>query len=162
VHRPLTTSAQAPRPTSRAFFFLAEIAVQLAAGHFFGPVGQLRIARQAKKLPPPPVNGKGNYGGPKVRDRLCQLIRQHQLDANLVKSYAVDFCGTNTLREASREQVEGLVSADARLLSASSRLYYIGIPRLGSINLRNAVYILERVRLQVFHGLDQGSDNPAQ
>jgi hypothetical protein len=22
----------------------------------------------------------GNYGGPKVRDRLCQLIRQHQLD----------------------------------------------------------------------------------
>ena len=52
----------------------------------------------------------GNYGGPKVRDRLCQLIRQHQLDANLVKSYAVDFCGTKTLREASREQVEGFVA----------------------------------------------------
>jgi hypothetical protein len=51
----------------------------------------------------------GNYGGPKVRDRLCQLIRQHQLDANLVKSYAVDFCGTKTLREASREQVEAFV-----------------------------------------------------
>jgi len=46
---------------------------------------------------PMPVNGKnGNYGGPKVRDRLCQLIRQHHLDANLVKSYAVDFCGTKT------------------------------------------------------------------
>ena len=29
-----------------------------------------------------------------MRDRLCQLIRQHQLDANLVRSYAVDFCGT--------------------------------------------------------------------
>jgi hypothetical protein len=41
---------------------------------------------------------------------LCQLIRQHQLDANLVKSYAVDFCGTKTLREASREQVEGFVA----------------------------------------------------
>jgi hypothetical protein len=67
--------------------------------------------RQSKKLPPQPVNGKnGNYGGPKVRDRLCQLIRQHQLDANLVKSYAVDFCGTKTLREASREQVEGFVA----------------------------------------------------
>jgi hypothetical protein len=65
----------------------------------------------SKKLPPQPVNGKnGNYGGPKVRDRLCQLIRQHQLDANLVKSYAVDFCGTKTLREASREQVEGFVA----------------------------------------------------
>jgi hypothetical protein len=65
-------------------------------------------SREAKKLPSQPVNG--NYGGPKVRDRLCQLIRQHQLDANLVKSYAVDFCGTKTLREASREQVEGFVS----------------------------------------------------
>ena len=64
-----------------------------------------------KKLPPQPVNGKnGNYGGPKVRDRLCQLIRQHQLDANLVKSYAVDFCGTKSLREATREQVEGFVA----------------------------------------------------
>jgi hypothetical protein len=63
------------------------------------------------KLPPQPVNGKnGNYGRPKVRDRLCQLIRQHQLDANLVKSYAVDFCGTKTLREASREQVEAFVA----------------------------------------------------
>jgi hypothetical protein len=62
--------------------------------------------REAKRLPPQPLNGKnGNYGGPKVRDRLCQLIRQHQLDANLVKSNAVDFCGTKTLREASREQL---------------------------------------------------------
>ena len=68
-------------------------------------------SREAKKLPPQPDNGKnGNYGGPRVRDRLCQLIRQHQLDANLVKSYAVDFCGTKTLREASREQVEGFVA----------------------------------------------------
>jgi hypothetical protein len=63
-------------------------------------------ARKPTKVPP--VNG--NYGGPKVRDRLCQLIRQHQLDANLVKAYAVDFCGTKTLREASREQVEGFVT----------------------------------------------------
>jgi len=64
--------------------------------------------RESKKLPPQPVNG--NYGGPKVRDRLCQLIREHQLDANLVKSYAVDFCGAKTLREATREQVEAFVS----------------------------------------------------
>ena len=67
--------------------------------------------RESKKLPPQPVNGKnGNYGGPKVRDRLCQLIRQHQLNANLVKSYAIDFCGTKSLREATREQVEAFVS----------------------------------------------------
>jgi hypothetical protein len=63
---------------------------------------------QSKKLPAQPANG--DYGGPKVRDRLCQLIRQHQLDPNLVKAYAVDFCGTKTLREASREQVEGFVA----------------------------------------------------
>ena len=77
-------------------------------GSFAGPVSS---SRESKKLPPQPVNGNnGNYSGPKVRDRLCQLIRQHQLDANLVKSYAVDFCGTKTLREASREQVEGFVA----------------------------------------------------
>src|SRR3989440_1550787 len=64
--------------------------------------------RRARKLPPQPANG--NYGGPKVRDRLCQIIRQHQLDPNLVKSYAVNFCGAKTLREANREQVENFVA----------------------------------------------------
>jgi len=64
-------------------------------------------SRESKKVPPQPVNGNG---GPKVRDRLCQLIRQHQLDANLVKSYAVDFCGTQELRDATREQVENFVT----------------------------------------------------
>jgi hypothetical protein len=63
--------------------------------------------REPNKLPPQPANA--NYGGPKVRDRLCQIIRQHQLDPNLVKSYATDFCGVKTLREAKREQVEAFV-----------------------------------------------------
>ena len=74
-------------------------------GSFAEPVSS---SRESKKLPSQPANG--NYGGSKVRDRLCQLIRQHQLDAHLVKSYAVDFCGTKTLREATREQVEGFVA----------------------------------------------------
>ncbi len=56
------------------------------------------------------TNGKANANGIRVRDRLCQLIRQHKLDAELVKSYAVDFCGTKTLREASREHVENFVA----------------------------------------------------
>ncbi|MGA2200394.1 MAG: hypothetical protein ABSG40_00405 [Terriglobales bacterium] len=68
-----------------------------------------------EKLPPQSAhgngNGNGNGTGPKVRDRLCQLIRQHQLDPELVKAYAVDFCGTKTLREASREQVENFVQS---------------------------------------------------
>jgi len=62
-----------------------------------------------EKLPPHNANGNGNGAGPKVRDRLCQIIRQHKLDAELVKAYAVDFCGTKTLREATREQVENFV-----------------------------------------------------
>jgi hypothetical protein len=65
------------------------------------------IPNTGEKLPPQPANG--NYGGPKVRDRLCQIIRQHKLDAELVKAYAVDFCGTKTLRDATREQVENFV-----------------------------------------------------
>jgi len=69
--------------------------------------------RPVRKLPPESSNGNnghaGNGNGTRVRDRLCQLIRQHKLDAELVKSYAVDFCGTKTLREASREQVEAFV-----------------------------------------------------
>jgi hypothetical protein len=73
-------------------------------GSFAEPAG---TARESKKLPPQPANG--NYGAPKVRDRLCQIIRQHKLDPELVKAYAVDFCGTNTLREATREQVEKFV-----------------------------------------------------
>jgi hypothetical protein len=65
-------------------------------------------ARVSEKLPPKSANGNG-YGGPKVRDRLCQIIRQHQLDATLVKSYATDFCAVKSLREATREQVENFV-----------------------------------------------------
>jgi hypothetical protein len=66
-------------------------------------------ASLGEKLPPQNTNGNGNGTGPKVRDRLCQIIRKHQLDAELVKAYAVDYCGTKTLREATREQVENFV-----------------------------------------------------
>ena len=68
----------------------------------------------SEKLPPKSANGNG-YGGPKVRDRLCQIIRQHQLDASLVKAYATDFCGVKSLREATREQVENFVVSPGRL-----------------------------------------------
>jgi hypothetical protein len=69
---------------------------------------QSESAPESKKLPQP-ANGNGQ-GSRTVRDRLCQIIRQHQLDATLVKSYATDFCGVNTLRDATREQVENFVS----------------------------------------------------
>jgi len=68
-----------------------------------------QFSRESKKLPPQPANGNGS-GSPKVRDRLCQLIRQHQLDPTLVKSYATDFCGVKALRDATRQQVENFVT----------------------------------------------------
>jgi hypothetical protein len=68
------------------------------------------VANGIEKAPPPQnVNGNRNGTGAKVRDRLCQIIRQHQLDPELVKAYATDFCGVKTLREATRAQVENFV-----------------------------------------------------
>ena len=57
----------------------------------------------------PHQNGSSN-GQPKLRDRLCVLIRRHNLDPTLVKAYAADFCGTSTLREANRELVQSFIS----------------------------------------------------
>ncbi len=54
-------------------------------------------------------NGSNN-GQPRLRDRLSLLIRQHQLDPTLVKRYAAEFCGTEALRNASRELVEDFIN----------------------------------------------------
>src|ERR1700694_1006594 len=70
------------------------------------------------KAPEPPdqaktsANGNNGYhnGQPRLRDRLCLLSRQYQLDAGLVKAYAADYCGTATLRDASRDQVETFIN----------------------------------------------------
>ncbi len=70
-------------------------------------------ATPARATEKAPAGAGGNFSGngqPRLRDRLCQLIRQHQLDPTLVKRYAADFCGTETLREASRDLVEGFVN----------------------------------------------------
>jgi hypothetical protein len=56
-----------------------------------------------------PSNGSGN-GQPRLRDQLCLLIRQYNLDPNLVKAYAADFCGTEALSGASRELVESFIA----------------------------------------------------
>jgi len=70
---------------------------------------------------PEPVQGRGkqsnphtsngsNNGQPRLRDRLCLLIRQYNLDPTLVKAYAADFCGTQSLKETSRDLVESFIS----------------------------------------------------
>ena len=52
----------------------------------------------------------GSNGNPsRLRDQLCLLIRQHGLDPTLVKAYAADFCGTQSLKEASRVLVESFI-----------------------------------------------------
>jgi hypothetical protein len=58
------------------------------------------------------TNGNDGHqnGQPRLRDRLCLLIRQHTLDASLVNAYAADYCGTATLREASRDLVEAFIN----------------------------------------------------
>ena len=63
----------------------------------------------------PPSNGHAGANGssnaqPRLRDRLCLLIRQHNLDPALVKAYAADFCGTATLKDASRDLVESFIT----------------------------------------------------
>ena len=54
-------------------------------------------------------NGSGT-GQPRLRDKLCLLIRKYELDPTLVKRYAADFCGTEALRDASRDLVEAFIS----------------------------------------------------
>ena len=58
--------------------------------------------------PHQPTNGSNN-GQPRLRDQLCLLIRQYNLNPTLVKAYAADFCGTQKLSEASRERVEAFI-----------------------------------------------------
>jgi hypothetical protein len=57
----------------------------------------------------PKSNGSSN-GQPRLRDQLCLLIRQHNLDPTLVKAYAAHFCGTESLKDASRDLVESFIA----------------------------------------------------
>ena len=66
-----------------------------------------------RKNEPHPPNSSNN-GQPRLRDQLCLLIREYDLDATLVKSYAADFCGTATLSGASRDLVESFISQLAK------------------------------------------------
>jgi hypothetical protein len=68
---------------------------------------------KTRSVDPPNGNGSTN-GQPRLRDKLCLLIRNYELDPTLVKRYAADFCGTETLRDASRDLVESFVSTIAQ------------------------------------------------
>jgi hypothetical protein len=76
-------------------------------GSFSAPQKPL-VAMPYSNVHPGP-NGSNN-GQPRLRDQLCLLIRQHNLDPTLVRAYARDFCGTETLKEASRDLVESFIT----------------------------------------------------
>jgi hypothetical protein len=67
-------------------------------------------ARGHEQSPEPQSHNGSNNGQPRLRDKLCLLIRQHNLDPTLVKAYAADFCGTETLSGASRDLVESFIT----------------------------------------------------
>ena len=62
-----------------------------------------------------PSNGSrasncSNHAQPRLRDQLCLLIRKYNLDPTLVKAYAANFCGTQTLSDARRDLVQSFIS----------------------------------------------------
>jgi hypothetical protein len=80
--------------------------------------GQLKsVVAPAQSNGPRDANGSSN-GQLRLRDQLCLLIRQHHLDPTLVKAYAPDFCGTATLKEASRDLIESFIT---QLAAAAKR-----------------------------------------
>ncbi len=76
-------------------------------GSFSGP--PTPVAPSAHSNGPNGTNGSSN-GHPRLRDRLCLLIRKYELDPTQVKRYAADFCGTEVLRDAGRDLVESFVT----------------------------------------------------
>jgi hypothetical protein len=92
-------------------------ALRKAYGIGLCSVEELGWSPKAAQSAPPyrvqPVgsNGNGHHGNPpRLRDQLCLLIRQYELDPNLVKAYAAHFCGTETIKDASRDLVESFIS----------------------------------------------------
>ena len=75
-------------------------------GSLYGSFGSAREPQPAVKQP---ENGSNNEQ-PRLRDKLCLLIREYNLDPNLVKAYAADFCGIQALRDADRDQIAAFIS----------------------------------------------------
>jgi hypothetical protein len=95
-------------------------ALRKAYGIGLCSVEELGWASELTKSPAPPSNSNGYHssngsngsnGNPsRLRDKLCLLIRQYNLDPTLVKEYAAHFCGTETIKDASRDLVESFIS----------------------------------------------------
>jgi hypothetical protein len=76
-------------------------------GSFSAPQKPIAVARHSNGNAGSNVSSNGQL---RLRDQLCLLIRQHDLDPTLVKAYAADFCGTATLKDARRDLIESFVT----------------------------------------------------
>lgn len=76
-------------------------------GWLAAPLDGTREGTQPAK--PSDRNGSNN-GQPRLRDQMCLLIRQYNLDPTLVKAYAADFCGAPSLKDANRASVESFIA----------------------------------------------------
>jgi hypothetical protein len=91
-------------------------ALRKAYGIGLCSVEELGSSRPSQSAPEPAHkderhNGNGSTNGqPRLRDQLSLLILQYNLDPTLVKAYAANFCGTQTLSGASRDLVESFIS----------------------------------------------------
>jgi len=91
-------------------------ALRKAYGIGLCSVEELGSSRPSQSAPDPAHNEKHHHGNgstngqPRLRDQLSLLIRQYNLDPTLVKAYAANFCGTQTLSGAGRDLVESFIS----------------------------------------------------
>src|SRR6202158_1016129 len=76
-------------------------------GGLSGPSG---IARDDHSSTAPLLRRNSDNGQVRLKDRFCLLVRQNNLDPTLVKAYAADFCGTETLKGASRDLIESFLA----------------------------------------------------
>jgi hypothetical protein len=85
------------------------------------PVPPDTTREPVSKREPKRANGSAASGNgqPLLRDRLSQIIRQHQLDPVRVRLYAADYCGTQELRQASREKIESFINHLAEQATAN-------------------------------------------
>jgi hypothetical protein len=70
---------------------------------------ELGVVTNNPPSPPAGTSSDGRIREMRVRNRLVAIIRRHQLGADEVKRYAAEFCGTETLRDATRSLVEDFV-----------------------------------------------------
>jgi hypothetical protein len=83
--------------------------VGLCSVEELGSSSGLDFVPPAKSSVSPKVVSINGHGKLLLRDQLNQLVNQYELDAEQVKRYAADFCGTQHVREASRELVQDFI-----------------------------------------------------